>query len=207
VNDTWYDLEDQFDYVYLSASADGGQTWHVLSGRHSTSDRATGNNYGVGWTASSGPDWIDEEVDLGALAGSEVLLRFEYVTDQSFNGQGFALQDVSIPQIGLDEPGASGTWTPEGWVRVDAPVPEHWNLRLVQWTAGGVAVTTVPVAAEGTATVPLDPTASRATLVIAPTAPAHTARGQLLGRSQSLALAIVAGRSACRRRCLPRLLE
>jgi len=55
----WYDLEDQFDYVYLSASADGGQTWHVLSGRHSTSDRATGNNYGVGWTASSGPDWID----------------------------------------------------------------------------------------------------------------------------------------------------
>jgi hypothetical protein len=167
----WYDLEDQFDYVYLSASSDGGKTWHVLAGRQTTPDRATGNNYGVGWTGSSGSSWVDEEVDLTPFAGSEVLLRFEYVTDQSFNGQGFALKDVTIPQIGLDEAGAvENGWTAEGWVRVDGPVPEHWNLRLVRWTAGGVAVESVPVGADGSATLALDPAASRSTLVIAPTA-------------------------------------
>ena len=100
------------------------------------------------------------------------MLRFEYVTDQSFNGQGFALKDVSIPQLGLDEPGAvEGAWVAEGWVRVDAPVPEHWNLRLVRWTPSGVVVDPVPVGPDGTATFALDPTASRNTLVIAPTAP------------------------------------
>jgi immune inhibitor A len=168
----WYDLEDQFDYVYLSASSDGGQTWQVLPGRQTTPDRATGNNYGVGWTASSGSSWVDEEVDLTPFAGSEVLVRFEYVTDQSFNGQGFAITDVTIPQIGLSEPGAvEGPWTAEGWVRVDAPVPEHWNLRLVRWTPGGIVVDPIPAGADGTATFALDPTASRSTLVIAPTAP------------------------------------
>jgi hypothetical protein len=97
---------------------------------------------------------------------------FEYVTDQSYNGPGFALKDVRIPQLGLDEPGAiEAPWTAEGWVRVDAPVPEHWNLRLVRWTPGGIVVDAVPVSADGAATFALDPAASRTTLVIAPTAP------------------------------------
>jgi immune inhibitor A len=158
--------------VYLSASSDGGKTWQILAGRHTTPDRATGNNYGVGWTASSGSSWVDEEVELTAFAGSEVLLRFEYVTDQSLNGQGFALKDVNIAQLGLEEPGATeGPWMAEGWVRVDAPVPEHWNLRLVRWTASGIVVDTVSADVDGTATFALDPAASRSTLVVAPTAP------------------------------------
>ena len=169
---TWYDLEDQFDYVYLSASGDGGQTWRVLPGLHTTSDKATGNNYGPGWTGSSGASWVDEEVDLTPFAGSDTLLRFDYVTDQSYNGQGFALRNVSLPQIGLDESGAvEAPWQAEGWLRVDAPVPERWNLRLVRWTPSGVLVDPVPVASDGTATFALDDTATRTALVIAPTAP------------------------------------
>jgi immune inhibitor A len=168
----WYDLEDQFDFVYLSASRDDGKTWQILPGRRTQSDQATGNDYGVGWTGSSGSSWVDEEVDLTPLAGSDVLLRFEYVTDQSYNGQGFALKDVRIPQVGLDEPGAvEGAWTPSGWVRVDAPVPEHWNLRLVRWTSSGAVVDPVAVDANGSAMFTLDPTATRSTLVVAPTAP------------------------------------
>jgi len=68
----WYDLEDQFDYVYLSASSDNGKTWQILPGRQTTPDRATGNNYGMGWTGSSGSNWIDEEVDLSAFAVLEI---------------------------------------------------------------------------------------------------------------------------------------
>jgi hypothetical protein len=168
----WYDLEDQFDFVYASASSDGGQTWRILPGRHTVPDVATGNNFGVGWTGSSGSTWADEQIDLTPFAGSEVLVRFEYVTDQSYNAQGFALKDVRIPQLGLDEPGAiEGAWAPDGFVFVDAPVPERWNLRLVRWSASGVSVDPVAVDANGSATVALDPSASRTTLVIAPTAP------------------------------------
>jgi immune inhibitor A len=168
----WYDLEDQFDFVYLSASRDEGKTWQVLPGEHTQADQATGNNYGGGWTGSSGSDWVDEQVDLTLLAGSDVLLRFEYVTDQSYNGQGFALKDVRIAQIGLDEPGAvEAQWAPAGWVRVDGPVPERWNLRLVRWTPGGIVVDPVAVASDGSASFALDATATRSTLVIAPTAP------------------------------------
>ena len=168
----WYDTEDQFDFVYLSVSTDEGRSWRVLPGQHAVADRSTGNNLGPGWTGSSGPDWLDEEVDLSALAGSRILLRFDYVTDQSYNGQGFAFKDVRIPQLGIDEPGAADSpWQADGWLRVDAPILEHWNLRLVRWTRGGVTVDPIAVNTDGTATVPLDDEALRSTLVIAPTAP------------------------------------
>jgi hypothetical protein len=168
----WYDVEDQFDFVYLSVSQDGGGTWQILPGQHATPDRRTGNNYGAGWTGSSGPDWLEEEVDLTPFVGGEVLLRFEYVTDQSYNGHGFAFRDLRIPQLALDEPGGlDAPWLAEGWVRVDAAIPERWNLRLVQWTRGGVSVDTVAVDGDGNATAPLDEHATRRTLVIAPTAP------------------------------------
>jgi hypothetical protein len=104
-----------------------------------------------------------------------VLLRFDYVTDQSYNGQGFAFKNLSVPRIGLDENGAAdAAWQAEGWLRVDAPVPERWNLRLVRWTPSGVLVDPVPVAADGTVMFALDDAATRTTLVIAPTAPRTT---------------------------------
>lgn len=169
----WYDVEDQFDFVYLSASRDGGRTWQVLPARHTQPDSATGNAYGAGWTGSSGPAWLDEEADLSPFAGSQVLVRFEYVTDQSYNGQGFAFKDFQVPELGLREPGAAeSAWdAADGWVVVDAPVPERWNLRLVRWTADAVHVDAVPVDPDGTASVPLDPSATRGVLVVAPTAP------------------------------------
>jgi hypothetical protein len=169
---TWYDLESEFDFAYLSASRDAGQTWQVLSGRHTTHDQATGNNYGRGWSGSSGSAWVDEEVDLTPFAGSEVLVRFEYVTDQSYNGQGFLVRDFAVPAIGLSEPGAvDDAWTAEGFVRLDSPVPQRWNLRLVRWRPDGTFVDPLGVALDGTAAFPLDPVATRSTLVIAPTAP------------------------------------
>ena len=184
----WYDLENQFDFVYLSASRDGGRTWQVLPGRNTVADKATGNNYGVGWTGSSGADWVDEEVELTPFAGSDVLLRFEYVTDQSYNGQGFALRNVSIPELDLDEPGAAeDAWTAEGFVRIDGPIPERWNLRLVRWTPQGTFVDRLGVALDGTATFPLDPTATRQTLVDRPDRAKNAPARQLPAHAEPVA--------------------
>lgn len=164
----WYELETQFDFVYLTASTDNGRSWHVLHAQHTRPD----NNFGEGWTGSTGSDWIDETVDVSQFAGSEILLRFEYVTDQSYNGSGFAFRDFSIPEIGIDEPGAvEDAWNAEGWVRVDAPIPEQWNLRLVRFSKSETSVDAVPVDPDGNATFDLDPSARRTVLVVAPTAP------------------------------------
>jgi hypothetical protein len=101
------------------------------------------------------------------------LLRFEYVTDQGYNAQGFALRNVRVPQIGLAEPGAvEGSWFADGWVRVDAPVPQRWELRLVRWTAdGSIQVVPVAVSSDGQASFELDASAARSVLVVAPSAP------------------------------------
>jgi hypothetical protein len=144
----------------------------VLHGQRTVSDHSAGNNYGEGWTGSSGGDWIDEQVDLSPYGGSQIGLRFEYVTDQSYNGPGFAFKDLRIPEIGLDQPGAlDDGWYPEGWTRVDAPVPERWNLRLVRTTREGTTVDAVPVDSDGTANIALPDGARRNVLVVAPSAP------------------------------------
>ena len=79
---TWFDIEEGWDYAYVQASGDGGQTWDVLEGDHTTTDDPVGNSYGPGYTGSSG-GWVRERVDLTPYAGGNVLVRFEYVTDDA----------------------------------------------------------------------------------------------------------------------------
>ena len=181
----WYDLEKQFDFVYLSASRDDGRSWQVLHAQHTSPDRSAGNNYGEGWTGSTGAGWVDEQVDLTPFAGSSILLRFEYVTDQSYNGR-LCLQRPAHSRLGLDEPGAvEHAWNAEGWLRVDAPIPERWNLRLVRWTRAETTVEPVAVDADGHGDRRHSIRRPRAVLVIAPTAPRTLVRRSRLPRLPS----------------------
>jgi immune inhibitor A len=167
-----YELEDRFDFVYLTVSTDGGGTWQSVPGSRAQADQETGNNFGQGWTGSTDGAWVQEQVDLSPFVGQEVLLRFEYVTDQANNGEGFSFADFEIPELDVREPGAAaGAWQSEGWLRVEGDVPERWLLHLVRWTADGVHVDPVNVDADGIATFDVDPTATRSTLVVAPAAP------------------------------------
>ena len=98
--DAWWDIEDGWDYAYVSASTDGGDTWTALPGTHTTDQRP-----GLGGVrprlhrrqATAGGR---ETVDLGAYAGQKVLLRFEYITDDATNLTGFAVDNIAIPAIG-----------------------------------------------------------------------------------------------------------
>ncbi len=64
----WYEIEDGWDYAYVEASTDGGKTWQILPGKHTTTDNPVGNAFGAGWTGNSGggdqAEWVDESVDL-----------------------------------------------------------------------------------------------------------------------------------------------
>ena len=97
----WYEIEEGWDYAYVEASDDDGRTWHILEGRHTTTDNPSGNAYGPGYTGSS-DEWLQESIDLTPFAGGSVLLRFEYVTDDAVYLDGLLIDDLSIPELDLD---------------------------------------------------------------------------------------------------------
>jgi len=86
---------------------------------------------GPGYTGSSG-GWLKERIDLSAYAGQKVLLRFEYMTDQSTNLEGFAIDNVEIAEVGLlDTSDLSGNWTYEGFRRVGDTTPQTFTVVII----------------------------------------------------------------------------
>ncbi len=134
---TWYDLEEDWDYAYVEASTDGGQTWEILTTPSGTPSNPNGNSFGWGYTGRSGgggtAQWIQEQVDLSAYAGQRVLLRFEYITDDAVNRPGFTLDDIAIPEIGYstDLESDGGGWEPAGFIRHDNVLPQRWLVQMV----------------------------------------------------------------------------
>jgi immune inhibitor A len=131
---TWYDIEEDYDYVFLTASVDG-EHWDILTTPSGTGEDPTGGNYGWGYNGLSGgsPEWIQESVDLSQYAGQKVQLRFEYVTDAAVNGEGFLLDDLAIPAVEYftDFEEDDGGWFGAGFVRVANILPQTFRLALI----------------------------------------------------------------------------
>jgi len=71
---SWYEVEPDFDYGYVSISTDGTH-WATLKTEATTTDDPNGNNLGNGMTGDSGngksPAWVKQTADLGAVCGEE----------------------------------------------------------------------------------------------------------------------------------------
>lgn len=132
---TWYDLEEDYDYLYLETSMDG-KNWSILKTPSGTDEDPSGNSYGWAYNGLSGDDgvWIQEEIDLSSYAGQKVQIRFEYVTDAAVHGEGFLLDEISIPEIGYQEGFEEGLggWTAEGFVRIKNELPQTYRLALLR---------------------------------------------------------------------------
>lgn len=133
---TWYDIEADWDYGYVEISTDNGQSWDILQTPFSSTDNPSGNAYGPGYTGKSGEpaSWVEESLDISAYAGGEVLIRFEYVTDDAVNRPGWTIDDISIPEIGFHDDVESGlnNWQPEGFVRIDNILPQRFLVQVVE---------------------------------------------------------------------------
>jgi hypothetical protein len=136
---TWYDLEKDYDYLYLVASEDG-ENWQILITPSGTEDDPSGNSYGWAYNGFSGTDpgaarWIEERIDISQFAGKKVQLRFEYITDAAVNGDGFLLDDISIPEIDYftDFEGNNGGWEAQGFVRIQNILPQTFRLAFVSF--------------------------------------------------------------------------
>lgn len=150
----WYDIEEDWDYLYLEVSTDG-QTWEIITTPSGTDSNPSGNSYGWGYTGQSG-GWKLEEVDLSQFAGQKVQIRFEYVTDAAVNGEGLLLDDISIDAINYqsDFEADDGGWEAAGFTRVENVLPQTYRLALI--TKGDTTtVTQIPLNADQTAEIPL----------------------------------------------------
>ena len=135
----WRDIETDWDYGYVSASADGGATWTLLEGEHTTRANPLGNNFGAGVTGKGG--WARERMDLSAYAGEgSVAVRFEYITDEGVNLDGWVIDDIAIPQIGyFDDAESGGEWRADGFRRIDNRLRQTFAVQIIEIGADGAA--------------------------------------------------------------------
>ena len=128
----WYEIEEDWDYVYVEVSIDGGRNWLIIETPATSPENPIGNGFGPGYTGRSG-GWIQESVDLSPFAGEDLWVRFQYVTDDAVNASGACFRDLSIqtagetPAITADDAG----WEARGFVFTDNIVRQDFQVQLL----------------------------------------------------------------------------
>lgn len=117
--ETYYDIEQGWDYGFVQISTDGGETWTSLSNAN-TSDylAAPGSAYSPivekrpGFSGDTGGEWITESFDLSEYSGQKVLISFRYMTDWATNGNsseipgtGWYLRDIRVSETNISYDG------------------------------------------------------------------------------------------------------
>ncbi|HLL80974.1 MAG TPA: hypothetical protein VKT25_15800 [Ktedonobacteraceae bacterium] len=168
---TWFDLEPQYDYVFVEVSTDG-QNWTTLEGNYTTTSNPNGANWGNGYTGESGggsaPAWVQEHMDLTPYAGKKIQVRFEEVTDDAVNYQGFALDSISIPQIHFaDSVTSDNGWVSNGFIRSNNLLPDHFTVQALVYQNGTFTLQSMPVdLASGQGTMHIPDFGSKVTRVV-----------------------------------------
>lgn len=137
------DIEQGYDFAYVSVSTDGGRVWQPLTAEgmqgldsgDDPSDSALAPRFYTGHTR----EWVTESIDLSPFAGQEILLRFEYVTDPILTFGGFALDDIAIPEINFHDDAETSDegWIAEGFTRATTELPQTWWLQLITFDVDG----------------------------------------------------------------------
>ena len=176
----WHSIEEDWDYLYLEVSTDGGATWDTLPADGTTDDNPVGNSYGHGYTGSSG--WKEVTVSLADYAGQEALVRFHYVTDDAIHGPGACLRDMGVSwgDAGSD----ADDWQANGFVLVNNRVRQDWIVWVIGDGAEPVA-TRLPLHWDterrqytGTALAPAVGQDGRVVIAVSATAPATMEPGR-----------------------------
>ncbi len=152
-----YDIEESWDYGYTMVSTDEGATWDILTSERSTDINPNGNSYGPGLTGNS-MGWVQDSADISKYAGQEVLIRFEYITDDALFAKGICLDDFEISEINWnDNTSTTGDWIPKGFTSVETTIPTDYLIQVIHKKSSGDSVVyRIPVDNEGNGTIKLD---------------------------------------------------
>lgn len=109
--DTWYEIEEAWDYGFVQVSTDGGETWTSLANENTRSDLDPNAHPNVvenvpGFTGSSG-GWTTQTFDLSAYDGQQILLAFRYVTDWASEEAGWYVDNIRIDAVGYENDGGN----------------------------------------------------------------------------------------------------
>ncbi len=125
--DTFYEIEEQWDFGFVQISTDGGETYRSLS---NTDTRSDANRDAIsevqdnlpGFTGDSGcpegsqlaedcdPSWINQSFDLSSYAGQDVLIAFRYITDPAVDLAGWWIDDVRVGSRNLSNGNTLMDW-------------------------------------------------------------------------------------------------
>jgi immune inhibitor A len=185
---TWFDLERDYDYTFVEVSTDGAN-WTTLKGHYTASTNPNGANWGNGYTGVSGggssPAWVQERMDLTPYTGKKIQVRFEEVTDDAVNLQGFAIDQIRIPELNFQDTVSNDNgWISNGFIRSDNVLPEHFDVQALIYQGQNFSVRDLPVdlaTGQGKMTIPgLGSQTTRVVLVVS----AYAAETTLLAHYQ-----------------------
>jgi hypothetical protein len=108
-----YALEPNQDFGFVEVSTDNGASW--------------GRWYAV--TGQSGTNWSNVQIDLGAYAGTQALIRFRLKSDAQNTYDGWYVDDVEVKDFGLasksypfydqmNTSGSASNWVSSSWQQV-----------------------------------------------------------------------------------------
>lgn len=120
----WWDIEENYDFLYAEVSTDGGANWTPVDGTANGKaiPRDGGDKPGLTGTSGSYQDLV---YPLDAYAGRKIDLRFRYQTDGGLAQKGFAADALAVTADGEPlfsdgaEDGDNG-WTSDGFTRIGA---------------------------------------------------------------------------------------
>ncbi len=130
--EVWFEIEEDWDYVYVEVSVDGGQTWRIIETPASSPENPIGNGFGPGYTGDS-DGWVRESIDLSPYAGEALWFRLQYVTDDAINGSGACFRSLSIKTAGEVTAIAADDkdWQIRGFVFTDNVVRQDFQVQLI----------------------------------------------------------------------------
>ncbi len=177
--DVYVDIEEGYDFAYVTVSTDGGQTWQGLTADNMQGSEPAHDPSGVALTdrfyTGREQAWFHESIDLTPYAGQEIQLRYEYVTDLILTYGGLALDNIAIAEIGFadDVESVDAGWVAEGFARSGAMVPQAWPLQLITISDEGIGIERLDVDENGrfSLTIPKANGVDKRILIIAATAP------------------------------------
>lgn len=94
-----WDIENNYDYVQVEVSTNNGASWTPQCGNYTNTGVSTQPADGQPLYDGIQSNWIEESISLSDYLGQQILVRFQMVTDQSVNEDGFYFDDLKIVVI------------------------------------------------------------------------------------------------------------
>jgi hypothetical protein len=113
---------------------------------------------------------VVERFDLSRYIGSEIWVRFDYVTDDAVNASGWFIDEIRIPALDYAadfETGSDG-WESEGWLLTDNDLAQRWLVQLLRFEDKRlVGLERIAVDEQGRAVIPVPDLDNNHTAVLA----------------------------------------